>query len=279
MKISIITVCFNAKDTIEKTFLSVFNQTYKDVELIVIDAASEDGTLEVINKYKSKISHFVSEPDNGIYDAMNKGLSFANGDFILFLNANDVFYDERVLEKVVRALAQNPTAKLLFGDSEYVSEDKDSSKFIKFDIIKTDFSLLFNNICHQSIFYRKSLFESFGGYSSEYKFFADWAFNIKCLVKNKVEAVYLPVVLSKFQLGGACSSKDLSGQAKEEKFKLVKEFYPIFLPFFLADDLLEDVFKALYRFFRNRLQILKLANMLCIRKKCRLNIEVFKGSS
>jgi len=84
MKISIITVCYNVKDSIEETFLSIFNQTYKNVELIVIDGGSVDGTLDVINKYRDKISHFVSEPDKGIYDAMNKGIDYVTGDFVLF---------------------------------------------------------------------------------------------------------------------------------------------------------------------------------------------------
>ena len=97
MKISIITVVKNAEKTIENTILSVLNQTYKNIELIIIDGVSTDGTLDIINKYKDKISYFISEPDTGVYNAMNKGIKAATGDIFYFLNANDSLYDDKVL--------------------------------------------------------------------------------------------------------------------------------------------------------------------------------------
>lgn len=251
MKISIITVCFNAKDTIEETFLSVINQTYKNVELVVIDGGSTDGTTEVIEKYGEKISYFVSEPDNGIYDAMNKGIKAASGDFIIFLNANDTFFNEKVLEKVAEALNKNPEAKLLYGDAEYVTEDKKSSQIVTNEKITNDFSLIFNNICHQSIFYNKSLFETFGLYTDEFKIYADWDFNIKCLVQNKIKAIYLPTAICKFQLGGACSTQSVKKLCKKEKKALIKKYYPKFKLIFSINDFLEKNFGTPYKWIIN----------------------------
>lgn len=270
MKISIITVCFNAKDTIEDTFKSIFNQTYKDFELIVIDGSSIDGTLDVIEKYKDKLSYFVSEPDNGIYDAMNKGIKVASGDFLFFLNANDVFYDSLVLEKTSKILDENKDIKFLFGDTEYIEEDKKTTRIETYEKINSFFVLLDNNICHQSIFYHRSLFEDIGFYSKDYKIYADWDFNMKCLAIKKVSAIYAPFVISKFQLGGLCSSsetqefwmldrknfliqylKPYRGLVKTDSF-LKKNFKSIYFPLkSLFLDKVVDLFKAQNRYLLN----------------------------
>ena len=98
--ISVVTVCYNAADTIEKTMLSVLNQTYHDIEYIIIDGGSTDGTVEIIRKYADRIAYWVSEPDKGIYDAMNKGIKVATGEWINFMNAGDEFVDANVLDKL-----------------------------------------------------------------------------------------------------------------------------------------------------------------------------------
>lgn len=247
MKISIITVCLNAKNTIEKTLLSIFNQTFKDIEVIVIDGASKDRTLEIIDKYKDKISHFVSEPDNGIYDAMNKGIKLATGDFICFLNAGDTFYDNNILEKVAQKLIKNPECKFLFGDAEYISEK--GSKVVRYENMKNDFSIIFDNICHQSIFYHKSLFEQFGLYSDKYKIYADWDFNINCLAKNKVKAIYLQAIICKFQLGGTCSTPENKKICKKEKQLLIEKYYSEYKCFIAMNDFLRSNLGFIYKSF------------------------------
>lgn len=277
MKISIITVCLNAKDTIEETLLSIINQTYNDIELIVIDGASTDGTLEIIDKYKDRISHFISEPDSGIYDAMNKGIKLASGDFIFFLNANDVFYDEKVLENVVNASTENKDAKtqakILFGDVEYISKDKKTSQILRFNNIKDDFSLILSNICHQCIFYHKSLFEGFGLYSNQFKIYSDWDFNIKCLVENKIQALYLPLIVSKFQLGGICSSEKNKQICSKEKKDLVKKYYPNFYFLIIANEFLRKRLGILYKILINITFAKKIAKAYCSQKKYTLNIK------
>ncbi len=113
-KISIVTVCYNAERNIEKTILSVINQTYDNIEYIVIDGGSNDGTLSVINKYASKIDKVISEPDKGIYDAMNKGITLAKGDWINFMNAGDSYVDSCVLKLVSDNI--NSNCDMIYGD-------------------------------------------------------------------------------------------------------------------------------------------------------------------
>lgn len=274
MKISIITVCLNAKDTIEETLLSIINQTYNDVEMIVIDGASTDGSLKIIEKYKDKIFYFISEPDSGIYDAMNKGINTASGDFIFFLNANDVFYNEQVLQNVVNAIENNNDAKILFGDINYISEDKKTSQILKFNNIKDDFSLILGNICHQCIFYHKSLFEEFGLYSNQFKIYSDWDFNIKCLVENKVQALYLPLVISSFQLGGLCSNTENKKICDREKKELVKKYYPDFCFLIIANEFLRKKLGILYKILINITFAKKIAKTYCSQDKYKLNIKV-----
>lgn len=247
MQISVITVCLNTKDTIEETLLSIFNQTFKDIEIIVIDGASKDGTLEIIDKYKDKITHFVSESDNGIYDAMNKGIKLATGDFICFLNAGDTFYDTSIFEKVEKKLIQNPECKFIFGDAEYIS--KENSKIVSYENIKNEFSIIFDNICHQSIFYHKSLFEQFGLFSQDFKIYADWDFNINCLAKNKVKAMYLPLTICKFQLGGTCSNHESKKICKREKQLLIEKYYSEYKCFIIMNDFFRSHFGFIYKSF------------------------------
>lgn len=230
MKISIITVSLNEKDTIEATFLSVLNQTYKDFELIVVDGGSTDGTLEIIDKYKDKISHFISEPDNGIYDAMNKGIDLATGDFLLFLNANDKLYDDKVFQLVADTLNKNPEVKLLFGDVEIIDKDNNQDYIKTYENMLNKYNFLFSGLCHQGTYYSRDLFNDYGKYSTEYKICADWEFNIRCVIKNKVKNFYLNSTLAKFQLGGYSSNSIAGKNMRIEKNIITKKYYPKMYP-------------------------------------------------
>ena len=118
MKVSVVTICYNAKTVIERTIQSVLNQTYSDIEYILIDGGSTDGTVEIIKQYSHRISSWVSEPDHGIYDAMNKGVMRATGEWIHFLNAGDVYHDHDVLENFVPKISA--TTDIAYGDTLYV---------------------------------------------------------------------------------------------------------------------------------------------------------------
>lgn len=209
MKISVITVCLNAKDSIEKTFESLTNQTYKNIEHIVIDGVSTDGTLDIINKYKDSISHFISEKDTGIYNAMNKGLKYLTGDIVYFLNATDSLHDEKVLEKVANEFEKHPDLELLWGDIEFTEVGKEPRVHKNNDVtIKNDF--LYNNPCHQSIFYKSELFKKYGNYDEDIKIFGDCDFNVRVLVTNNAKCKYIPEVIASFEIGGISTSSEES---------------------------------------------------------------------
>lgn len=209
MKISVITVCLNAKDTIEQTFISLINQTYKNIEHIVIDGVSTDGTLDIINNYKDSIAHFISEKDTGIYNAMNKGLKYVTGDVVYFLNATDSLHDDNVLEKVAHEFEKHKDLKMLWGDIEFTENGKEP-RIHKNDNIKTKNDFLYNNPCHQAIFYKKDLFEKYGDYDEDIRIFGDVDFNVRVLVTNNARCKYIPEVIACFEIGGISTSSEES---------------------------------------------------------------------
>jgi len=272
MKISIITVSLNVQDTIEKTFLSVLNQTYSDWELVVIDGVSTDGTLGIIEKYKDNIAYFISEPDTGIYNAMNKGINVTTGDFILFLNANDTLYDNNVLQNVAKTLGKSHETKFLFGDVNYVSEDGAQSAIEKYDDVKNDIFFVNNNICHQSIFYHRSLFDEIGLYNEEtYRVYADWEFNIKCLVQNKVRCQYLPITIADFQLGGLSANRKMASLYKKEKTLIQKRNFKEYFAINQANNFFKKTFGSIYKPILESKPVKMLINKYASRKKWALN--------
>ena len=129
MKVSIITISYNNADTIEDTILSVINQDYKNIEYIIVDGVSKDATLEIINKYKSKITTFVSEKDKGIYDALNKGIALATGDVIGMIHADDLYENNTVISDIVDTFIKSET-QAVYADLNYVDRN-DTSKIVR----------------------------------------------------------------------------------------------------------------------------------------------------
>lgn len=273
IKITIITVCLNAKETIEDTIKSVVTQSYKNIEYIIIDGSSTDGTVEVVDKYKSEITHFVSEPDDGVYEAMNKGINLATGDFILFLNANDSLYNENVIEIVADALNKNPESMLVFGDINYLMQDKKTSNVKAYGDVKNIFYFINNNICHQVIFYNKKLFDDFGEYSHEYKIYSDWDFNINCLVKQRIPCLYLPIIISNFLMGGLSSNPEYLNKYKLENALLLSNHYKKFLFLIKLDRFLNRYFHPIYKLFKNNFLFIKSCDAFMSHKKFKLNIK------
>lgn len=170
MKVSVVTVCFNVEDILEDTIKSVVSQTYGDFEYVIIDGASRDGTVDIIKKYSDKIAYWVSEPDKGIYDAMNKGIEVATGDYIIFMNAGDKFADARVLDKVSAYLNGSIVVTGRWSRC-YADGSKKNGQPDKLSRFKTDMP-----ICHQATFvnlsyHKKNLFDTSCRFSADYKFF------------------------------------------------------------------------------------------------------------
>lgn len=200
IKVSIITVCYNAVCSIERTILSVLNQTYSNVEYLIVDGSSTDGTIKILNKYEDRIK-YISEKDRGIFDAMNKGLKMATGDFIIFMGADDVFVNDNVLDKVIEHVVDLNSVyygNVIYSDTGAIYDGKFNS-----------WKISVKNICHQSLFYPKIVYSNYS-YNEKYKLAADWYYNW-ILYNHKVKFVYVPITISLYNRTGQSSdSQDKS---------------------------------------------------------------------
>lgn len=194
-KITIGTVCYNAANCIENLIKSVMAQTYSNIEFVVMDGASKDGTLDILSKYKSNIDILVSEPDNGIYDAMNKLLKKATGDYLIFMGADDVFYDNEVISKMVSRM-ENPNS-VYYGS--VIFKGLGTKHWGKFNKVKWATT----NVCHQAIFYPKNIYTTHS-YQIRYKIYADYAYNLN-LIKEKVNFIYVDVITVLYDVTGFSS--------------------------------------------------------------------------
>jgi glycosyltransferase involved in cell wall biosynthesis len=226
--ISVITVCFNSADIISETIESVLNQSYKSIEYIFIDGDSVDTTVKVINSYKDKaiengaIFKLISEPDNGIYDAMNKGIYNSSGEYIHFLNAGDLFCTKTVLESIAEKLKET-NCNLLVGGSIHVDKN---FKIEKKYTLKSASSFYRDGkmICHQSIFHKASAFKKYGIYNIKYKFVADQEWVMRFLSKKNIKEkiIYFDNPIIFYDMNGV-SALNRKKVIKERKI-LIKSF-------------------------------------------------------
>ena len=204
MKVSIITVCFNSEKTIEKTILSVLGQSYGNVEYIIIDGKSTDGTLSIIKKYNKDISTLVSESDKGLYDAMNKGIKMATGDIIGILNSDDVFYNKEVLSEIA-SFHQNNDLDASIGNIVQHKNGKIvriyNSRKWRPEKLKIGFMPP-----HPSVFFKRELFEKFGFYRLDFISGADYELITRFFLKNNLEYKYSGIITTSMAVGGISSS-------------------------------------------------------------------------
>jgi glycosyltransferase involved in cell wall biosynthesis len=213
LKISIITVCYNAESCIEKAIQSVIDQTYKNFEYIVIDGQSTDQTLAIVNKYKGNISKIISEKDNGVFDAMNKGVNHSTGDIIYFLNSDDYFYDFNILEKIDQEFLKSPSTDILNGKVVVDTGIKkyDNSAFTS--PCKTKKDLFTHGLCHQRVFVKRQLFEKYGLFNTKYKICADFDWLMR-VFNSSVEIKFADYFIAHFYPYGF-SHKEGNGRIKE----------------------------------------------------------------
>ena len=201
--ISVITPTFNSGAKIAATVASVLSQKKELYEFFIIDGGSTDGTLEHLRAQGSAV-RWLSEPDEGIYDAMNKGIRLTSGEFLYFLGAGDRLHPG-VLEAVAGEITKlpcngkNARATLLYGSVDWTSYSR------PYDGRFNRFKLLRRNICHQAIFYQRSVFERLGFYNTKYRLVADWEFNIRCFNDENIRKRYIPVRIADFEAGGKSS--------------------------------------------------------------------------
>ncbi len=203
MKISIITATYNNEKTIEQTIQSVINQTYQDIEYIVIDGNSSDNTLKIVDKYRKRISHIISEADNGMYDALNKGIMKATGDVIGFLHADDFYPESSIIEKVEYTFKVYGTQSV-YGDLDYVSADNPQKIIRKWKSGKFKINELKKGWMppHPTFFVLRDVYWKYGFFDLNYKIASDYELMLRFLGKHKISTAYLPEVLVKMRWGG-----------------------------------------------------------------------------
>ena len=204
MKISIITISLNAEDFIENCIRSVLNQSYKNLEFIIIDGGSTDNTLKIAGKYSKNISKIVSEPDRGIYDAMNKGLKIANGEIIGFLHTDDFYTNNDILLKVSNLFKKDDLLDACYSDLVYVKK-KDTSKIVRYwksnKFIEGSFSKGWSPP-HPTFFARNSVYKRFGNFNLFYPIVSDVELMMRFLEVHKIQTKYISEVWIKMRLGG-----------------------------------------------------------------------------
>lgn len=203
MKVSIITVVYNSADTIMDAVRSVRSQTYPDIEYIVVDGASKDGTTDLLRANESLFDTFVSESDEGLYDAINKGIGLSTGDVVGLMHADDLFADDDAIAGIAKVFQQKKTDSV-YGDLVYVQKDHPDQivrKWVAGEYKMQKF--LYGWMPpHPTFYLRREKFEQIGLYDSSFKTAADYEFLLRCLYKNKVTSAYLPKTLVKMRIGG-----------------------------------------------------------------------------
>ena len=205
MKISIITVCYNSAATIEKTFQSVQGQTYNNIEYIVIDGKSKDGTVDIMNDYKSIITKYISEPDNGLYDAMNRGIELATGDLVGILNSDDVFTDHTILEKIARFHTENDVEASV-GNIIKVNEEGEFIRNYSAENWNPEKLKIGFMPPHPAIFFNRNLYEKYGQYHLDFTIAADYELITRFFLKHKISWKFSDITTTHMLIGGISSS-------------------------------------------------------------------------
>ena len=204
MKVSAITVCWNSEATLCRALESLRAQTYRDIQLVVVDGGSSDNTVRLARAFAHDGDVVVSERDGGIYNAMNKGLSLASGDLVYFLNSDDRLYEPSVISEMVFA-AQLSSAEILVGD--VIVRGGDEAPYRKSHSHIRGWNLIEERICHQAAFVRRSVFARFGGVDERYRIGADHEFFIRA-IRGGAKLLHVPKIVAEFQRGGASSPID-----------------------------------------------------------------------
>jgi glycosyltransferase involved in cell wall biosynthesis len=209
MKITIITIVFNKEKEIEQTIQSVLNQNYSDIEYIIVDGGSTDSTLSVIERYRSNISKLISEPDLGIYDALNKGIDNASGEVIGMVHAGDMLFNNNVISDLVQCFSQTG-ADLIYGNTVLVepSNIERVKRVWEGGEFKPTRFLYGWMPSHSSIYIKRSVFQKYGNYRLDLDIAADYEFLLRVMYKHSVRCSYYPGLVTRFRVGGI-SNKNL----------------------------------------------------------------------
>lgn len=221
--ISVISVVYNCCSTLESTIKSIMIQKYTSFEFIIIDGASTDGTQEIIKKYQDRISFWLSESDNGIYDAMNKGIKNAKGKYLFFLGGDDQFFDDSVLKNAATYLV-NP-ANIYYGNAHFIKKN------VLYDGKFNSIKIVTRNICHQSIFYPREIFTHFF-YNERYRVYADYDLNLRLFNNKFFRFKYIPLTIARFCDEGISGVRTLDANFEKDRMKIIKENFPLWVYYY-----------------------------------------------
>jgi len=212
-KISVITVCYNAASTLEKTILSVLNQTYPNIEYIIIDGGSTDGSVDIIRKYADQLAYWVSEPDKGIYDAMNKGIDCCNGEWINFMNAGDTFYADNTISLLGKYLG-DCTAGIIYGDTNCIFDwGEKICRALPLEMMKD--RIVFS---HQASFVKRTIMQKYK-FDVNYKIVSDYKFFYERFLEGE-KFFYIPICITNYDtVSGISISYFLEGLKETARFK------------------------------------------------------------
>lgn len=219
--ISIIIPTYNSGKTLSITIDSIIQQTFRNYEILIIDGASTDSTIEKAQKYNDNRIRVFSEPDSGIYDAMNKGITLANGEWLYFLGSDDYFYNYEVLSSISEFL-NNKKLDVFYGNVIFRNSGN------KYDGVFTAFKLIEQNISHQAIFARKEVYKKLGYFDTKYNVVADWHFNLRWFGNRKIKHKYIENTIAYYVEGGY-STYTFDKKFDEDHDKIVKEFFPFYI--------------------------------------------------
>ncbi|UOE38003.1 glycosyltransferase family 2 protein [Chryseobacterium oryzae] len=256
MKISIITINYNNIEGLQKTFSSIFSQILEDFEYIVIDGGSSDGSKEIIEKNSEKISYYVSEPDGGIYNAMNKGIKAANGEYLLFINSGDELYSEQSLELAKPHLH---TDDIISGNLIFSSDNQDNLGISKPEV--TFLQFYNDTIWHPCTFIKKSAFAETDYYDENFKICSDWKWFLLAVYKYGKTYRKIDITISRFYLDGVSSNTQNQDTIKKERRETLEKYF-----FFKEQDfntfnkLLGDQSKL--RDYSNKISLIKRSRIL-----------------
>jgi glycosyltransferase involved in cell wall biosynthesis len=215
-KISVITISYNEEKVIEKTIQSVINQTYSEYEYILIDGGSNDKTIEIAENYSSKITHFISEPDKGIYDAMNKGINYASGDYIIFMNSGDIFNNIYTLSDI---FSNDINSDVIYGNTSYLINEK--QVLVKASKLnRMWFRLPF---CHQSVFVKSEIMKKFY-FDTKYEIIADFNFFYKLYIE-RFSFYYVDKIFSICNIEGISNNPDNRIKISREREEIIGFYF------------------------------------------------------
>lgn len=247
MKITIITVTYNCEKYLDQCIQSVLNQSYKNIEYIIVDGKSNDNTINIIKKYDNQITKWISEPDKGMFDALNKGMKIATGDVIGVLHSDDVFASEDVLETIVNAFQQNKV-DTLYGDLNYVYEEDIFKIYRKWEGKPFHRNLFISGWmpAHPAFYFRSSLLDKYGNYEIEFYSASDYEFMARYLYKHNLSSIYIPKLIIRMRRGGLSNNNFLKRiEANRNDYRAMKANG---IPFPLFVSLLKP-FSKLHQYF------------------------------